>query len=439
MKLKACMAGAMATVAVLCGSGPAGAADGPVLEGEAKRVIERVRAHYDALERVSLTVALKYTMPGDEADEAMEEQSAQFLMGRPNLFSLRITEEDGGYALVSDGRELTQFIGAPYNKFSRDPSPPNFTGLVAATSFGAPVEGMMWVVTPHLLPIALFDRGEFERFLSEVRTVKVEGREEVGGIAHDRVKVKGEGLAATLLVRAEGEPWVVRVESDLSHMFAELGEAGREAMERMPKITITFRDWNAAPKFDSETFAFTPPEGAERVPSLVEAVAGAMDREPAEQKLVLGAEAPAARLEMLEGGVFDLASHRGKEIVVVDFWATWCPPCVRGLPVVSRVTGEFKDKGVVFYAVNLEEDAETVRAFLKRRDLKIAVPMDEEGKMGEAFGVEGIPLTVIIDRDGTIQALHSGFHDEVEQLLRDELNELVAGRKLAPANPPKGP
>src|SRR5690606_36665457 len=98
---------------------------------------------------------------------------------------------------------------------------------------------------------------------------------------------------------------------------------------------------------------FTPPADAEKVDSFFE--------QPEEEgpHPVLGKVAPPFQLENLEGKPVDLARFAGKKIVILDFWATWCGPCIAAMPEVKATADKFADKDVVVYFVNLHEDAET--------------------------------------------------------------------------------
>jgi thiol-disulfide isomerase/thioredoxin len=133
----------------------------------------------------------------------------------------------------------------------------------------------------------------------------------------------------------------------------------------------------------------------------------------------------------LDGKPIDLATHLGKDIIMLDFWATWCGPCVRAMPDVDGVAKKFKDKGLVFYAVNSGEDAETIRAFLVEAKLDPNVAMDQERKVGPLYGVEGIPQTVLIGKDGKVQVVHVGFSPDLGKELTKNVEDLIAGKDLA--------
>jgi thiol-disulfide isomerase/thioredoxin len=120
------------------------------------------------------------------------------------------------------------------------------------------------------------------------------------------------------------------------------------------------------------------------------------------------------------------------KIVVLDFWASWCGPCRASLPVVAQICKEYADKGIVFRAVNVKEDPETIRTFLAEEPIDAAVVMDTEGAASAAYRVEAIPHTVIIGRDGIVQAVHVGAAEGLEAKLRKQLDALLEGKSLAP-------
>ena len=147
--------------------------------------------------------------------------------------------------------------------------------------------------------------------------------------------------------------------------------------------------------------------------------------EPDPEELI-GSPAPAFKLAMLDGGKFNLASHKGKEVVVLDFWATWCGPCVKALPEVKGAVDALKDKGVVLYAVNQAEPPKAIRRFLKQRKWEdLNVPLDTDDLSSELFMVSGIPQTVIIDKEGVVRSVHVGYSPSIGKALRREIEGIL--------------
>lgn len=141
--------------------------------------------------------------------------------------------------------------------------------------------------------------------------------------------------------------------------------------------------------------------------------------------------APEFQLPLLDGGQFDLKAQRGKSIVLLDFWATWCGPCRQAMPTLVEVARDYADKQVRYYAVNLREKPSVIKAYLEKEKLKIQVPLDEKGKIAEQYGVRGIPTMVIIDRAGVVRAVHVGASPDLKATLRRTLDELVAQKEPA--------
>jgi thiol-disulfide isomerase/thioredoxin len=141
---------------------------------------------------------------------------------------------------------------------------------------------------------------------------------------------------------------------------------------------------------------------------------------------LVGKPAPAIDLELLEGGRFQLASERGN-IVVLDFWASWCGPCLQTMPQIEAVTREFAGAGVKLISVNQQEMPDRIREVLERLKLKGTVALDREGLIGERYGAITIPLTVIIDRDGNVARAFAGGGSTFGERLRMALKQVIDG------------
>jgi thiol-disulfide isomerase/thioredoxin len=144
------------------------------------------------------------------------------------------------------------------------------------------------------------------------------------------------------------------------------------------------------------------------------------------ESALVGKPAPDFELVLLDGKTFHLADAKGK-VVVLDFWATWCGPCVQTMPQVERVAQEFQDKGVLLVAVNLQETPKEISAMLERHKLKMAVALDSDGVVADRYNATAIPQTVIINRDGTVSRLYVGGGPRFDEQLREALQGLMPG------------
>jgi thiol-disulfide isomerase/thioredoxin len=141
---------------------------------------------------------------------------------------------------------------------------------------------------------------------------------------------------------------------------------------------------------------------------------------------LVGLSAPSVKAKLLDGENFDLSKHKGK-VVVLDFWATWCGPCVRALPELMEATSSFPKDKVVFVAVNQGEKAKQIKKFLKQKKWEnLTVALDPQAIAGKSFKVEGIPQTVIIDKQGKVRHVHVGFSPNIGNRLKKEVQALVS-------------
>jgi peroxiredoxin len=131
-------------------------------------------------------------------------------------------------------------------------------------------------------------------------------------------------------------------------------------------------------------------------------------------KLKVGDAAPDFSLPDLAGEPVSLASYRGRKVVVLDFWATWCGPCRMAMPGLQALSDDMKDQGVVLVSVNEAERAEQVRAFIERKKYTFRTVLDADRDVGHRYGVRALPTMVVIDKQGTVRRLSVGYSDDKE-------------------------
>jgi peroxiredoxin len=127
-----------------------------------------------------------------------------------------------------------------------------------------------------------------------------------------------------------------------------------------------------------------------------------------------GSDAPAWELKDLDGKAVKLADFKGK-VVVLDFWATWCPPCRAEIPGFIELQKQYGEKGLAIVGVSLDQaGAATVKAFVEKNKMNYPVVMGDDTTVKAYGGINGIPTTFVIDRKGKIAGKHIGFADKAK-------------------------
>ena len=138
--------------------------------------------------------------------------------------------------------------------------------------------------------------------------------------------------------------------------------------------------------------------------------------------------APDVAVHDAHGATVRLGAYKG-HVLLVDFWASWCPPCEAAFPALDALSHEFEPRGVVVLAVNVDEQRRDADAFLNAHPPHtMTVLFDPKGAAPLAFGVRGMPTSFVIDRAGAVRFTHTGYTGNVADQYRDEISRLLAER-----------
>lgn len=130
-----------------------------------------------------------------------------------------------------------------------------------------------------------------------------------------------------------------------------------------------------------------------------------------------GKKAPDFEATTLDGRKLRLSDLKGK-VVLLNFWATWCPPCREEMPIFIRVYKKYKNKGFEIVAVSTDSGQGVVRKFIKEFRIPFPVVLDAKGELTRMYRVQGLPTSFLIDREGKIVKVRLGEYKEIEKDLK---------------------
>lgn len=136
-------------------------------------------------------------------------------------------------------------------------------------------------------------------------------------------------------------------------------------------------------------------------------------------------DAPDITLTAISGKTMRIADLKG-QVVLLDFWASWCIPCRKSFPEVDALHRELQPKGLAVIAVNVDEQQKNAYTFLEKYPHTMTIAFDPKGAVAEAFKLEAMPSTMIVDRSGHIRFSHQGYTEKTIGQFRSEVLQLLA-------------
>jgi thiol-disulfide isomerase/thioredoxin len=363
---------------------------------------------------------------------------------RPNKLRL----DAGQVMVVSDGKTMTTSV-VPFKKYTASPAPKAITfdtfrqGPLGSILFGGPSAPPMFVVLNLLVgsdpakTIGTLGNG-----------LSLDADLESGGTSCKALRIDTEqGPDIRLLV----DPVSKLVKAvDLVFDPKDLADKGLQENVKIERIgwasgTIGTKD------FPDATFAYEPPQGFSKVESFAQAAAEE-PKSPVDE--LVGKPAPSFTLTVLDGAGKTKTLSKGDlagKVVMIDFWATWCGPCLMELPEVQKMIEAYaKDKkDLIIVALSQDDDPKElaevrklVEKTLDEKKIKLTgtsvglVGLDPSHSVGDAFQINAYPTVVLLDGKGVVQAAHVGIPggevSEVGRTLSAEIDTLLAGKPLKP-------
>lgn len=134
--------------------------------------------------------------------------------------------------------------------------------------------------------------------------------------------------------------------------------------------------------------------------------------------------APDFSLQSRDGGTISLREFRG-QVVMINFWATWCGPCREEMPHLEALYQRYSALGFRLLGVNVEEDSENAEAWLEEMPVSFSILFDPENRVSELYDVIAMPSTVLVDRQGNIRFSHDGYQPGYENEYQTQIRALI--------------
>lgn len=389
------------------------------LEPAANRILRDWSTFLAKTDRFEVDVHTSVRVQG--AEQTTDLKSVYHLVvERPNRLAVRPQRPDLDPTLVSDGKTLYSFLPVA-KQYTREPAPETLDRLLAGNSARVLLAGGSALA--HLTLVLSQD--PFDNLTILATGGRLVGTDPVDDTPCDHVCVLQHYFEFGLWIESGPRPLLRKmVPSIVPASQPASAPQGPESPEPAGKVKLetklTFSNWVFKPSLSAEAFHFVPPPGAR----LVERLLGSVDADQPDP--MVGRPAPDFTAPLLDGSTFRLADHKGRSIVVLDFWASWSSGSAERLPTVARLADELADRPVIFLAINVADMERFARPFLEKNGIKTPVALDHDGNVARLYGIPKLPHTIVINNEGRVAAVFDASPAQIGSALRAEIEGLLA-------------
>ncbi len=396
---------------------------------QVRAILETARRKYRAAKTYQDRATLRYQTVTKDEDAAPRstEQTATLAFARPNRVAL-VTDDA---SVVCDGTHLWQSVSRLGQYVESDaPGTLERRHLQTASTFP-------WISTHPVALLLARPDADFEQLFPSVRELS-------RAVAETRNGQAGHRVFGTLSVGDTNAPapvvsfWFNDATGLLGEARVDFTDYYRHSLKNSPmydeenkppqiekaEAVLSLDDIVLDADIPAEQFVFKPANDMKKV---AEFDRGGSDE--ARQRELIGRPAPDISGKDFAGEPLSLAALRGR-VVMLDFWAMWCGPCVQAIPSVQKLAEKFADKPVTILGINLDSEgsSEKLTKFLELKKVSIRQFLDPAGKVSKKYRVNGIPCTVLIGTNGIIQAIEVGSRGE--ESLAGQIERLLKGETL---------
>ena len=399
----------MAVSQMVAAAAPTSGAESAV-PAEVQNVLGSVAAAYGKLEQLSLVGTL--TADIDAAGrKQLETRNFTSSYVKPNFFRHELS---GEIMLGCTGRQL--FVFQPKLDRFASTDAPGGPGMM--NFLPSQMSDILRMQNPSLA-LALSSNAVSD-LTTSVTGAKLGEPQTIDGVSFTSVALAASGGNITLCVNPTTH-LLRRVTIDLAGPMTASGVP--DVTKALMTIDYTTSTTDTPAPYSS--FEFTPPPSARNEGSLAKSGAKELAADPNNAESLVGKAAPEFALKDLEGETVKMSELKGS-VVLLDFWATWCGPCVVALPAIDKIYQDHQASGLKVYAVNVDEPKPKVSKFKSDKKLTLPMLLDAGGTTARSYLVSGIPQTVLIGKDGKVRKVLIGFSADEKQALEEAIKKALA-------------
>lgn len=380
---------------------------------DAKQILNKTAAAYKNLKTYQDNTNVRIDISANGLQQKIEVESV-FSIKRPGKAACLVNSGTAGLTFVSNGKKLWMYLPAT-GKYSVKSAPGSIEELTRDALLGSQGNG------PANF-LKLFSADPLAALMSDAKEAVFVGEKTSNGKKVYDILLKQRLGDVNLWIDTKTY-MVLRISADMTKAIEE----ERKKIPGVPEMEVTYTETHDNVRLnksiDDASFEFVPPADAAEVEDLVK---DGLGRQKEEESPLKGEIAMDFTLDGLKDGEsFTLSQYRGK-VVMLDFFATWCPPCRKELPLLQKLNEKYKDKDFIFIAVDSMEEKRVVENFAASQKLDFNIALDTDGSVGNKFRVDSYPTLVIIDKFGNISGVHVGYDPEIESRVGKEIDELLA-------------
>ncbi len=410
----------------------------PTFHPQALEVVNRSLEQYRAAKSYQDNVSGSSEIEAKDAlgQDVNESNSfAQTLAyARPNRVAVKSDE----FAIVSNGKKLWLYTGT-FDEYTVAPAPDEL-------DYSAYLQQLYVNEPPHPVLYAISNSDKsFEELFPAVVSLAAPARAESEGEAVIRIAGKFDAAETpfgfrelvpfTLWFNAETGLFT-RIEVDLAEAFENTIKSLGAANQQMPGVpkditravaSLRLSDVKLNEQVPDERFTYAPEPYTNKVDEFTDPTSAA----GTDPTTLVGKPAPGFVGQTLKDKQLSLDQLKGR-VIVLDFWATWCGPCVRAFPAINKLHQKYAEKPVTIVGVNQDAPGalSKVKEMVKKHELAFTQFLDAGNKVGRKYKVSAIPCTVVIGKDQKVKAVHVGFTPNLEEELTKEIDKLLKGEEL---------